>query len=145
MRAVYRTKTYSYETVLEMAELPSLYNRRLQDIATYMYKIKNGLAPNSFNEIFSLKQSTYMPYAIVTLFYLDLILPDMANILCVISDQCYGQNWMTILRTCPVWSVSRKLSVIYSRHREHAGQQLQLLRDVQGVNRYTYIFHTVFI
>jgi hypothetical protein len=59
LRAVYRTKTYSYETLLEMAELPSLYNRRLQDIATYMYKVKNGLAPNSFNEIFSLKQSTY--------------------------------------------------------------------------------------
>ena len=59
LRAVYRTKTYSYETLLEMAELPSLYNRRLQDIAIYMYKVKNGLAPNSFNDIFSLKQSTY--------------------------------------------------------------------------------------
>lgn len=59
LRAVYRTKTYSYETLLKMAELPSLYNRRLQDIAIYMYKVKNGLAPNSFNEIFSLKQSPY--------------------------------------------------------------------------------------
>ena len=59
LQAVYRTKMYTYETLLTMAELPSLYNRRLQDIAIYMYKVKNGLAPNSFKEIFNIKQSTY--------------------------------------------------------------------------------------
>ena len=59
MRAVFRTKTCSYETLLTMAQLPSLYNRTLQDIAIYMYKVRNGLAPNIFNEIFSIKQSPY--------------------------------------------------------------------------------------
>ena len=59
LRAVFRTKTCSYETLLTMAQLPSLYNRRLQDIAIYMYKVRNGLAPNIFNEIFSIKQSPY--------------------------------------------------------------------------------------
>ena len=42
-----------------MAKLPSLYNRRLQDIAIYMYKVKNRLAPKSLMDIFNLKQSTY--------------------------------------------------------------------------------------
>ena len=60
LRAVYRTKTSSYETLLRMAKLPSLYNRRLQDIAIYMYKVKNRLAaPKSLMDIFNLKQSTY--------------------------------------------------------------------------------------
>ena len=36
-----------------------LYNRRLQDIAIYMYKVKSRLAPKSLMDIFNLKQSTY--------------------------------------------------------------------------------------
>ena len=90
LRAVFRTKACSYETLLTMAQLPSLYNRRLQDIAIYMYKVRNGLAPNIFNE--SISFSHRMPYEIVILTYLDLTLPDMVNILCDTSDQGYGQN-----------------------------------------------------
>ena len=58
LRAVDRTKTSSYETLLRMAKLPSLYNRRLQDIAIYMYKVTR-LAPKRLMDIFKLKQSTY--------------------------------------------------------------------------------------
>ena len=59
LRAVYRTKTDSYETLLNRARLPSLHNRRLQDIAIYMYKVKNELVPRSVAENFSFKQSRY--------------------------------------------------------------------------------------
>ena len=59
LRAIYRTKNEDYETLLKRARLPSLKNRRLQDIAIYMYKVKNQLAPRSVREIFTKKQSCY--------------------------------------------------------------------------------------
>ena len=36
-RAIYKTKTKTYEELLARAGLPTLYNGRLQDIATLMY------------------------------------------------------------------------------------------------------------
>lgn len=59
LRAVYRTKSESYETLMNRAGLPTLYNRRLQDIATFMYKIKNKLLPSSVADIFNIKESCY--------------------------------------------------------------------------------------
>ena len=59
LRAVYKTKSDTYETLLNRARLPTLHNRRLQDIAIYMYKVKNKLSPISVAEIFTLKQSSY--------------------------------------------------------------------------------------
>ena len=35
------------------AELPSLRNRRMQDIMIYMYKVKHGLAPKHISDIFT--------------------------------------------------------------------------------------------
>ena len=43
-RAVYRTKSASYQTVLKISGLATMKNRRLQDMAQLMYKIKNSLA-----------------------------------------------------------------------------------------------------
>ena len=52
LRAVFNSHSESYENLLVRAELPSLLNRRLQDIAILMYKIKYGLAPSIVNELF---------------------------------------------------------------------------------------------
>ena len=45
LRAVYNNKTAAYDELLSKAKLPSLVNRRLQDILILMYKVKNLLAP----------------------------------------------------------------------------------------------------
>ena len=39
LRAIYKSKTETCEELLARARLPTLYNRRLQDIATLMYKV----------------------------------------------------------------------------------------------------------
>ena len=44
LRAVYNSKTETYQELLKRAELPTLENRRLQDIAMIMYKVKNDMA-----------------------------------------------------------------------------------------------------
>ena len=59
LRAIYRTKNEDYETLLKRARLPTLKNRRLQDIEIYMYKVKNQLAPRSVEDIFTEEQSCY--------------------------------------------------------------------------------------
>ena len=38
LRAVYKTRSASYQELLDRAKPPTLYNRRLQDIATLMFK-----------------------------------------------------------------------------------------------------------
>ena len=43
--------------VLERATLPSLYNRRLQDIVVLMYKVKYGLVPDNVSNLFVRKDS----------------------------------------------------------------------------------------
>ena len=40
------SKTDTYDALLSRAKLPSLHNRRLQDIAILMFKVKNGLVHN---------------------------------------------------------------------------------------------------
>ena len=44
LRAVYKSQTETYEELLTRTKLPTLYNRRLQDIAILMYKIKYRMA-----------------------------------------------------------------------------------------------------
>ena len=52
LRAVYNSKTATYDELLSKAKLPSLINRRLQDILILMYKVKNLLAPKHICDIF---------------------------------------------------------------------------------------------
>ena len=59
LRAVYNSKTETYQELLKRAELPTLENRRLQDIAVIMYKVKNDMAPRYISEIFQPKSSRY--------------------------------------------------------------------------------------
>ena len=59
LRIVFNTYSEDYHTLLERAKLPSLYNRRLQDIAILMYKVKHGLLPKCVTDLFSIKNSLY--------------------------------------------------------------------------------------
>ena len=59
LRAVFKKTTETYEEVLKGAKLPMLHNRRLQDIAILMYKVKNNLVPNYISDIFIRKGTRY--------------------------------------------------------------------------------------
>ena len=43
LRAIFNRKSGIYDELLKLAKLPTLKNRRLQDIAVLMYKVKNEL------------------------------------------------------------------------------------------------------
>ena len=59
LRAVYKTRSASYQELLDRAKLPTLYNRRLQDIATVMFKVKHSLVPVNISDLFNLKKTQY--------------------------------------------------------------------------------------
>ena len=59
LRAVFKDDRSSYDVLLTRAKLPTLNNRRLQDICILMYKVKNGLSPNPICELFKPHQSSY--------------------------------------------------------------------------------------
>ena len=59
LRAVFNSHLESQENLLVRTELPSPLNRRLQDIAILMYKVKYGLAPSIVNELFKRKSTSY--------------------------------------------------------------------------------------
>ena len=44
----------TYDELLSLAELPSLINRRLQEIAILMFKAKKSLLPSQIQELFTL-------------------------------------------------------------------------------------------
>ena len=52
LRAIFNRKSGTYDELLKLAKLPTLKNRRLQDIAILMYKVKNELCPSYIKEIF---------------------------------------------------------------------------------------------
>ena len=59
LRAVFEDKLSSYENQLTKADIPLLYNRRLQDIAVFMYKIKHKLLPQRLCNLFQLDSGWY--------------------------------------------------------------------------------------
>ena len=59
LRAVYNSKTATYEELLNMAKLPIVYNRRLQHIAIMMYKVNMELVPNYILELFDTQKKGY--------------------------------------------------------------------------------------
>ena len=59
LRVVYCDKSTPYAQLLIKANLPSLENRRLQDIAILMYKVKYGSAPQPIKDIFTIKETHY--------------------------------------------------------------------------------------
>ena len=52
LRAVFCDKSSTYDTLLSMAGLCSLRNRRLQDIGILMYKVMHNLCPNYISSFF---------------------------------------------------------------------------------------------
>ena len=52
LHAVFRDKLSSYQQLLEKASLPTLYNRRLQDICILMYKVEHNLCLRTICNMF---------------------------------------------------------------------------------------------
>ena len=52
LRIIFNSKTDTYDALLSRAKLPSLHNRRLQDIAILKFKVKKGLVPDYIMELF---------------------------------------------------------------------------------------------
>ena len=59
LRAIYCDRTSTYEALLEKARLPTLCNRRLQNMDIFMYKVKTNLVPSYISELFSCDMSRY--------------------------------------------------------------------------------------
>ena len=62
LRAIFNKKTQkscTYEDLLAMAKIPTLKNRRLQDIAKIMYKVKHRMCPNTLQDIFTKNTKSY--------------------------------------------------------------------------------------
>ena len=58
LRAIFNTKAYTYEELLR-ANLSTLFNRRLQDIAILMFKVKNNISLVYVNRIFETIDKVY--------------------------------------------------------------------------------------
>ena len=54
LRTAFNSRSDSYQNLLMQAKLPTLYNRRLQDIAILMFKAKNNLLPKYLQDLFNL-------------------------------------------------------------------------------------------
>ena len=52
LREVYCNWNSTYSELLNSARLPTLLNRRLQDIATIMYRVKKQLCPKYISDLF---------------------------------------------------------------------------------------------
>ena len=59
LRAVFKDKNSPYHQLLERAKLPTLLNRRLQDVCILMYKVKHNLNPPNICSIFKEHTSQY--------------------------------------------------------------------------------------
>ena len=59
LRAVCKDKHSTYERLLQKAKLPTLLNRRLQDICILMYKVKHNPSPLNIHNMFQEHNSSY--------------------------------------------------------------------------------------
>ena len=59
VRAIYCDKNSNYKELLERAKLPTLSNRRYQDVAILMYKVKNNLVPSYITIFFVKNDNAY--------------------------------------------------------------------------------------
>ena len=57
--AIFNDNTSSYNVLLKKGALPTLYNRRLQDLAILMFKVKNGMSPDYISELFQWSDTNY--------------------------------------------------------------------------------------
>ena len=59
LRTVFKDRVSPYGDLLTHAGMTSLYNMRLQDIAIFVFKIRNRLLPYNILELFSSSSSNY--------------------------------------------------------------------------------------
>ena len=59
LRTIFKDRVSPYGDLLTHAGMTSLYNMRLQDIAIFMFKIRNRLLPYNILELFSSSPSNY--------------------------------------------------------------------------------------
>ena len=59
LRAVFCDNSFSYEQLLTLAKLPTLMNRRLQDILCLMYKVKHNLSPKYICDLFNINNCVH--------------------------------------------------------------------------------------
>ena len=59
LRVIYKSHSATYEELLRRADIPSLYNRRLQDITVLMCKVKHSLVPDCVSELLVRKVSAH--------------------------------------------------------------------------------------
>ena len=95
LRVIYKSHSATYEELLKRADIPSLYNRRLQDITVLMYKVKHSLVPDCVSELFVRKGSAH------SLRNSDFVLPRFETIRygkhsSDILGRFYGRNLMKI-------------------------------------------------
>ena len=63
-RVVFNNESVSYDELLWLAELPSLVNRRLQEITILMFKTKKNQLPSQIQELFMLKTNSDRRYSL---------------------------------------------------------------------------------
>ena len=73
LAAIFNDKQSGYEELLVKDNLPSLYNRRIQDILILMYKVKFKLLAERIYDLFTLSTSPYIRNA-------DFILPRFSTV-----------------------------------------------------------------
>jgi len=59
LRGVFKNNSSSYNQLLARAGLPTLFNRRLQDLSILMYKVKHNLCPYYLCNFVSNNPNTY--------------------------------------------------------------------------------------
>ena len=60
LRAIFRDRQSNYQQLLDKENLPTLYNRRLQDICILMYRVKHTLCPSTICNLFQASNHTYL-------------------------------------------------------------------------------------
>ena len=93
LRVIYCNRNDTYEDLLKMAKLPTLYNRRLQDIAILMYKVKHNQCPKYKSDLFkrtwcnySLRNSDFSIPRISTVTF------GKHSVSALGPDECYVRN-----------------------------------------------------
>ena len=64
LRVVFNNESVSYDELLRLAELPSLVNRKLQEIAILMFKAKKNQLPTQIQERFMLRANSDRRYSL---------------------------------------------------------------------------------
>ena len=83
LRAVFCDWRSTYGELLERAKLKTLYNMRLQDIAVFMYKVKNKLLHSTVLESFETKATQYNTLSeMQILTFRDTTVPHLENTHC---------------------------------------------------------------